>query len=188
MNPLTLSIVGLYKTAVIRRRGARGVRTPATASMAARSPCRTPAPWSLAAHRRANTMRVCSPASRRLAPLRPRGARLSALTPAPRTLVQIGPCRRCPLLHPLQLVGIGYADVVEVDGKRRILPGPGLGRMGGVKLVITWENVAVSRRAPRRPRLSARSAPAKSRASAATSTRPPAGPTPTPRQPRPSFP
>ena len=48
-------------------------------------------------HRRANTMRVCSPASRRLAPLRPRGARLSALTPAPRTFVQIGPCRRCPL-------------------------------------------------------------------------------------------
>ena len=40
-------------------------------------------------HRRASSVRVCSPASRRFAPLRPRCAGLTALTPAPRTLVQI---------------------------------------------------------------------------------------------------
>ena len=43
-------------------------------------------------HRQANSVRVCSPASRRVASLRPRSAGLTALTPAPRTLVQTGSC------------------------------------------------------------------------------------------------
>ena len=43
-------------------------------------------------HRQANSVRVCSPASRRVASLRPRSAGLTALTPAPRTLVQAGSC------------------------------------------------------------------------------------------------
>ncbi len=43
-------------------------------------------------HRQANSVRVCSPASRRVASLRPRFAGLTALTPAPRTLVQTGSC------------------------------------------------------------------------------------------------
>ena len=43
-------------------------------------------------HRQANSVRVCSPASRRLASLRPRSAGLTTLTPAPRTLVQTGSC------------------------------------------------------------------------------------------------
>ena len=43
-------------------------------------------------HRQANSVRVCSPASRRVASLRPRSAGLAALTPAPRTLVQAGSC------------------------------------------------------------------------------------------------
>ena len=89
-------------------------------------------------------MRVCSPASRLLAPLCPRGVGLSALTPAPRTLVQIGPCRRCPLLHPSRhdallshwlvrssTVGqrrVGRLDPVLNHGRRRLNgeaePGP----------------------------------------------------------------
>ena len=36
-------------------------------------------------HRQANSVRVCSPTSRRVASLRPRSAGLTALTPAPRT-------------------------------------------------------------------------------------------------------
>ncbi len=55
-------------------------------------------------HRQANSVRVCSPTSRRVASLRPRFAGLTALTPAPRTLVQIGSCRRCSLIHPLHVV------------------------------------------------------------------------------------
>ena len=55
-------------------------------------------------HRQTNSVRVCSPASRRVATLRPRFAGLTALTPAPRTLVQTGSCRRCPLVHPLHVV------------------------------------------------------------------------------------
>ena len=43
-------------------------------------------------HRQTNSVRVCSPASRRFASLRPRFAGLPALTPAPRTLVQTGSC------------------------------------------------------------------------------------------------
>ena len=38
-------------------------------------------------HRQANSVRVCSPTSRRVASLRPRSAGLTALTSAPRTLV-----------------------------------------------------------------------------------------------------
>ena len=55
-------------------------------------------------HRQANSVRVCSPTSRRVASLRPRSAGLTALTSAPRTLVQTGSCRRCPLIHPLNVV------------------------------------------------------------------------------------
>ena len=55
-------------------------------------------------HRQTNSVRVCSPASRRVATLRPRFAGLTALTPAPRTLVQAGSCRRCLSLHPLHVV------------------------------------------------------------------------------------
>ena len=55
-------------------------------------------------HRQANSVRVCSPTSRRVASLRPRSAGLTALTPAPRTLVQTGSCRRCALIHPLHVV------------------------------------------------------------------------------------
>ena len=55
-------------------------------------------------HRQANSVRVCSPTSRRVASLRPRSAGLTALTSAPRTLVQTGSCRRCPLIHPLHVV------------------------------------------------------------------------------------
>ena len=55
-------------------------------------------------HRQANSVRVCSPTSRRVASLRPRSAGLMALTSAPRTLVQTGSCRRCPLIHPLHVV------------------------------------------------------------------------------------
>ena len=55
-------------------------------------------------HRQTNSVRVCSPASRRVTALRPRFAGLTALTPAPRTLVQTGSCRRCPLRHPLHIV------------------------------------------------------------------------------------
>ena len=55
-------------------------------------------------HRQANSVRVCAPTSRRVASLRPRSAGLTALTPAPRTLVQIGSCRRCSLIHPLHVV------------------------------------------------------------------------------------
>ena len=54
-------------------------------------------------HRLTDSVRVCSPASRRVAPLRPRFAGLTALTPAPRTLVQTGSCRRCPILTPYML-------------------------------------------------------------------------------------
>ena len=36
--------------------------------------------------------------------LRPRSAGRTALTPAPRTLVQTGSCRRCSLIHPLHVV------------------------------------------------------------------------------------
>ena len=38
-------------------------------------------------HRQTHSVRVCSPPSRRVAPLRPRCAGLTAWTPAPRTLV-----------------------------------------------------------------------------------------------------
>ena len=55
-------------------------------------------------HRQANSVRVCSPTSRRVASLRPRSAGLTALTSAPRTLVQTGSCRQCPLIHPLHVV------------------------------------------------------------------------------------
>ena len=55
-------------------------------------------------HRQANSVRVCSPTSRRVASLSPRSAGLTALTPAPRTLVQIGSCRQCSLIHPLHVV------------------------------------------------------------------------------------
>ena len=55
-------------------------------------------------HRQANSVRVCSPTSRRVASLRPRSAGRTALTPAPRTLVQTGSCRRCSLIHPLHVV------------------------------------------------------------------------------------
>ena len=55
-------------------------------------------------HRQANSVRVCSPTSRRVASLRPRSAGLTALTSAPRTLVQPGSCRQCPLIHPLHVV------------------------------------------------------------------------------------
>ena len=55
-------------------------------------------------HRQANSVRVCAPTSRRVASLRPRSAGLTALTPAPRTLVQTGSCRRCSLIHPLHVV------------------------------------------------------------------------------------
>ena len=55
-------------------------------------------------HRQANSVRVCSPTSRRVASLRPRSAGLTALTPAPRTLVQTGSCRRCSRIHPLHVV------------------------------------------------------------------------------------
>ena len=58
----------------------------------------------VAGHRQANSVRVCAPASRRVASLRPRSAGLTALTPAPRTLVQTGSCRRCSLIHPLHVV------------------------------------------------------------------------------------
>ena len=51
-------------------------------------------------------MRVCSPPSRRVASLRPRSAGLTALTAAPRTLVQIGSCRRCSLIHPLHFSAV----------------------------------------------------------------------------------
>ena len=55
-------------------------------------------------HRQANSVRVCSPTSRRVASLRPRSAGLTALTPAPPPLVQTGSCRRCSLIHPLHVV------------------------------------------------------------------------------------
>ena len=66
-------------------------------------------------HRQPNSVRVCSPASRRLATLRPRFAGLTALTPAPRTLVQTGSCRRCPLMHPLYVV-------VDVPSRMTLFP------------------------------------------------------------------
>ena len=55
-------------------------------------------------HRQANSVRVCSPTSRRVASLRPRSAGRTALTPAPPPLVQTGSCRRCSLIHPLHVV------------------------------------------------------------------------------------
>ena len=55
-------------------------------------------------HRQANSVaRVLTDVkARRFAP--PRSAGLTALTPAPRPLVQIGSCRRCSLIHPLHVV------------------------------------------------------------------------------------
>ena len=41
----------------------------------------------LVGHRQTHSVRVCSPPSRRVAPLRPRSAGLTAWTPAPRTPV-----------------------------------------------------------------------------------------------------
>ena len=55
-------------------------------------------------HRQPNSVRVCSPASRRLATLGPRYAGLTALTPAPRTLVQTGSCVTMPSHDPLHVV------------------------------------------------------------------------------------
>ena len=55
-------------------------------------------------HRQPNSVRVCSPASRRLATLGPRYAGLTALTPAPRTLVQTGSCVTMPSHDPLYVV------------------------------------------------------------------------------------
>ena len=68
-------------------------------------------------HRQANSVRVCSPTSRRVASLRPRSAGRTALTPAPRTLVQTGSCRRCSLIHPLHVV-------VDVPSVRRSKTNP----------------------------------------------------------------
>ena len=86
-------------------------------------------------HRRANSVRVCSPASRRVASLRPRSAGLPALTPAPRTLDQTGSCRRCPPIHPLHVV----VDVlsrttlfsVTVDKRRQVQPDLGQDDLSG---------------------------------------------------------
>ncbi len=61
-------------------------------------------------HRLIDSVRVCSSASRRVAPLRPRFAGLTALTPAPRTLVQTGSCRRCPILTPYMLWSTNCAE------------------------------------------------------------------------------
>ena len=47
---------------------------------------------------------VSSPPSRRVAALRPRFAGLSALTPAPRTLVQTDSYRTMPNVDPLHVV------------------------------------------------------------------------------------
>ena len=43
----------------------------------------------LVGHRQTHSVRVCSPPSRRVAPLRPRSAGLTAWTPAPRTRVRL---------------------------------------------------------------------------------------------------
>ena len=51
-------------------------------------------------HRRTDSVRVCSPPSRRVAPLRPAVAGPTALTPAPRTPSRLAPVRRCPILTP----------------------------------------------------------------------------------------
>ena len=60
--------------------------------------------WSPAASSSQQRARVLTDVkARRFAP-RPRSAGRTALTPAPRTLVQIGSCRRCSLIHPLHVV------------------------------------------------------------------------------------
>ena len=59
--------------------------------------------WSPAASSSQQRARVLTDVkARRFAP--PRSAGLTALTPAPRTLVQTGSCRRCSLIHPLHVV------------------------------------------------------------------------------------
>ena len=55
-------------------------------------------------HRPTHSFGVCSPSSRRVAPLRPRYAGLSALTTAPRTPVQTGSYRTMPNSDPLHVV------------------------------------------------------------------------------------
>ena len=55
-------------------------------------------------HRPTHSFGVCSPSSRRVAPLRPRYAGLSALTTAPRTPAQTGSYRTMPNPDALQVV------------------------------------------------------------------------------------
>ncbi len=83
-------------------------------------------------HRLIDSVRVCSSASRRVAPLRPRFAGLTALTPAPRTLVQAGSCRRCPILTPYMLWSTNCAEsgAFEWPLTLRGDPGPRLRRAG----------------------------------------------------------
>ena len=71
-------------------------------------------------HRQANSVRVCSPASRRVASLRPRSAGLPALTPAPRTLGQTDSCRRCPPIHPLHVV-VDVLSRMTLYDQRRVM-------------------------------------------------------------------
>jgi len=63
-----------------------------------------------------DSMRVCSPPSRRLATLAPRYAGLTALTTAPRTL-GLALVGRSPIIS--LLMGPGRRGLAEVDRRRR---------------------------------------------------------------------
>ena len=93
-----------------RPHSALGGRTPAEVCCRARGTDRNwtrvdrKMLWSPAASSSQQRARVLTDVkARRFAP-RPRSAGLTALTPAPRTLVQIGSCRRCSLIHSLHVV------------------------------------------------------------------------------------
>ena len=79
-------------------------------------------------HRPTHSFGGCSPSSRRVAPLRPRYAGLSALTTAPRTPVQTGSYRTMPNSDPLHVVVDDLSrfrrSEATVDRRRRIAHTP----------------------------------------------------------------
>ena len=93
-------------------------------------------------HRPTHSFGGCSPASRRVAPLRPRYAGLSALTTAPRTPVQTGSYRTMPNSDPLHVVVDDLSrfrrSEATVDSQDRPAPGAAIGRRGWRETASAW--------------------------------------------------
>ena len=107
-------------------------------------------------HRPTHSFGGCSPSSRRVAPLRPRYAGLSALTTAPRTPVQTGSYRTMPNSDPLHVVVDDLSRfrrseaTVDTWTPQKLHRSPRRHLVGGASWKLSDTRIPICRAVPRR--------------------------------------